>query len=672
MAAQSWYRVGTAALTNASTTVTGTSTGWTAQARSGDMITFDAGATWYEVEAVVSNTVITLATAYAGSTASGVAYAINRTSPLWSLASELATRVAALLDAINLGLVAWYTVSGSPLSTLGDDGDYAIDPAATMLYGPKAGGAWPAGIDLSGADGADGADGATGATGAAGATGATGATGPTGATGAAGADGISAGLRFDFKTSTTMGDPGDGGLRLNHATYSNATAIAIDDKLAISGNPSIAAFVNTWDDSLSSVRGYLIIRKVGAEHVFAMYRITGAVTDNTSWLQVPVAYIGPGSGTFAADDPIIVEFVRTGDAGGPSGFTYAFKTATTMSDPSAPYFKLNNATVASVTAIAISSIPADGSGTGDVSEVIKTWDDSTSSNRGTLTLKKVGAEDVFAVFNVTGSVTDNTPWFQVTLAHVASNGAFAADDLIAVQFARTGDAGLAGGGALLAANNLSDVAVPATARTNLGLGTGSSPEFTGVNIGHATDTTLTRLAAGRAAIEGGLIQAAQIFRLDANRAGSNATGNQSLFGKSVTLEASTVYAFEIVFTLAKTAGTTSHSISFNFGGAATLNNVYMLAQETISGVAVGTGSPVYSVSYYAAAGGTITNPITTAATETRIRIAGTISIDAGGTLTPQYVLSAAPGGAYSTKAGSYMAIWPIGAAGADVNVGSWA
>lgn len=42
----------------------------------------------------------------------------------------------------------------------------------------------------------------------------------------------------------------------------------------------------------------------------------------------------------------------------------------------------------------------------------------------------------------------------------------------------------------------------AGAATNLGLGTGDSPQFTAVNIGHATDTTLTRVSAGVVAIEG--------------------------------------------------------------------------------------------------------------------------------------------------------------------------
>src|SRR3990167_9200728 len=36
----------------------------------------------------------------------------------------------------------------------------------------------------------------------------------------------------------------------------------------------------------------------------------------------------------------------------------------------------------------------------------------------------------------------------------------------------------------------------ATARTSLGLGTGDSPQFTGIEVGHATDTTITRASAG--------------------------------------------------------------------------------------------------------------------------------------------------------------------------------
>jgi len=45
----------------------------------------------------------------------------------------------------------------------------------------------------------------------------------------------------------------------------------------------------------------------------------------------------------------------------------------------------------------------------------------------------------------------------------------------------------------------------ATARTSLGLGTGDSPQFTGIELGHATDTTLSRSSAGVLAVEGVVI-----------------------------------------------------------------------------------------------------------------------------------------------------------------------
>lgn len=42
----------------------------------------------------------------------------------------------------------------------------------------------------------------------------------------------------------------------------------------------------------------------------------------------------------------------------------------------------------------------------------------------------------------------------------------------------------------------------ATVRTSLGLGTGDSPQFTGIELGHASDSTVTRISAGVLAIEG--------------------------------------------------------------------------------------------------------------------------------------------------------------------------
>lgn len=59
------------------------------------------------------------------------------------------------------GRTIWPT-SGRPASGVGADGDFAIDPAAAMLYGPKSAGAWPNGVALRGSPGTDGEDGAPG------------------------------------------------------------------------------------------------------------------------------------------------------------------------------------------------------------------------------------------------------------------------------------------------------------------------------------------------------------------------------------------------------------------------------------------------------------------------------------------------------------------------------
>ncbi len=45
----------------------------------------------------------------------------------------------------------------------------------------------------------------------------------------------------------------------------------------------------------------------------------------------------------------------------------------------------------------------------------------------------------------------------------------------------------------------------ATLRTSIGLGTGNSPQFTGIELGHASDTTLARASAGDMNIEGNIV-----------------------------------------------------------------------------------------------------------------------------------------------------------------------
>lgn len=172
----------------------------------------------------------------------------------------------------------------------------------------------------------------------------------------------------------------------------------------------------------------------------------------------------------------------------------------------------------------------------------------------------------------------------------------------------------------------------------------------------------------------GVVPGAQFFRLDAALAGANVNTAQSVLGVGVTLSASTVYAFEAVVALSKSAGTTSHTISLGFGGGATLNNIaYSVVEKSnlTSFTNLSTTDTVQAFIQTAAA--TAMSGAQTSATVFYLQnIKGTVSVNAGGTFIPQYTLSAAPGGAYTTAAGSYFMIYPIGASGANVNVGTWA
>lgn len=202
-------------------------------------------------------------------------------------------------------------------------------------------------------------------------------------------------------------------------------------------------------------------------------------------------------------------------------------------------------------------------------------------------------------------------------------------------------------------------------------------------------TNLTTATAGAVEYDGkvlystpasrGVSPSMMFYRLNSNYAGNNATGAQSLLGVGVTVNADTVYAFEGHFTIQKTAGTTSHTIGISLGGTATTNTISYFATSirfdtagTFGGAATGTGFNTV-VAYNTTTSNVVMTGATTSANHTfTCLVRGTVSISAGGTFIPRYQLSAAPGGAYSTLAGSAFYIWPIGAAGANTSVGPWA
>lgn len=165
----------------------------------------------------------------------------------------------------------------------------------------------------------------------------------------------------------------------------------------------------------------------------------------------------------------------------------------------------------------------------------------------------------------------------------------------------------------------------------------------------------------------------QFYELNSTVAGANATGAQSLLGVGVTLSASTVYAFDGMFLLVKTAGTTSHTVATLFGGTATLNNInytLMYGYNSASSTSPANGA---AINYFSASTAQVfTAAQSTASLYVWANIKGIVSVNAGGTFIPQYALSAAPGGAYTTQIGSHFNIYPIGASGSNISVGTWA
>lgn len=151
-------------------------------------------------------------------------------------------------------------------------------------------------------------------------------------------------------------------------------------------------------------------------------------------------------------------------AAGAVGTQFTFDSSTTMADPGTGDFRLNNATVGSVTAIAVSALTSEA-GNADVSAFIATWADSTNATvKGHITLKKSGTPATFATFSIS-AVTDNTTWLELTVSHVASNGTWSAADVAYIAYSRTGNKGTDGAG-----NFNADGSVPMTGNLILGAG----------------------------------------------------------------------------------------------------------------------------------------------------------------------------------------------------------
>src|SRR5512146_431017 len=293
----------------------------------------------------------------------------------------------------------------------------------------------------------------------------TGAKGEKGETGATGAEGRWASLHYTWSTNTEATDPGAGKVKRN----AGSTALYISEK--DKDTNAVAALLATWDDSTTTGnRGTITIRQVGAPTRYIVFQVTAALTDNGEWDTFTVTKTAEGAAP-ENEKEVTIEFSRSGDkgekgekgetgakgekgetgakgekgetgakgeAGRAAGYAYTLSTNTDESDPGSGTLKANNA-LALITKLFISETDAD---TNKLAAEIATWDDSTSSVRGQLHIRKASTPSVFAALKITGAITDKGTWDVIPVEFITSSETgFSNGDLLLVEFVPTGDKG---------------------------------------------------------------------------------------------------------------------------------------------------------------------------------------------------------------------------------------
>ena len=127
----------------------------------------------------------------------------------------------------------------------------------------------------------------------------------------------------------------------------------------------------------------------------------------------------------------------------------------------------------------------------------------------------------------------------------------------------------------------------ATLRTSIGVGTGDSPQFTGIELGHATDTTITKASSGDLNIEGNIIYRAggtDVPVADGGTGTGSHTSTAILLGNGT----SSIQSSEIKITGSSLFTGDSSAININEGlivdGTASFSGAVTITSGTITGI----------------------------------------------------------------------------------------
>ena len=162
-------------------------------------------------------------------------------------------------------------------------------------------------------------------------------------------------------------------------------------------------------------------------------RITVGGETYPLWVGYQVAGLREMDSKLAEADTI----AAAGGAAVPS-IRYTWDTGTTDADPGTGDVRANHATLASATEIYVSTTDA---GSADVSAILATWDDSTSSTKGMLRIAHRTDPTKWVEYAVTGAITSASGYRKIPVTYVGGPGGFTAADAVALGVSRTGDKG---------------------------------------------------------------------------------------------------------------------------------------------------------------------------------------------------------------------------------------
>jgi len=267
---------------------------------------------------------------------------------------------------------------------------------------------------------------------------------------ASGNDGAVPGYLYTFDNGTSDADPGSGEIRFNNGTYASATAIYIDDADANGVTTQVDTI--SWDDSTSTIKGFLHIVDTDDPTTYARFSITGSSTDASGYNKLAVTHLASNN-TFSAGDTLSVHFTRQGDKGdtgstgstgsqgnqGVAGMAMTWSSSTSDADPGSGKIAFNHATLSSVSVLYVDD--ADDA-SADISGWVQSWDDATNTvARGFVRVEKEGTPATYALYKVNGAVTDASGYTKVPVAHVVSAGSFSNTDGVGVHFSQSGTDG---------------------------------------------------------------------------------------------------------------------------------------------------------------------------------------------------------------------------------------